>query len=770
MRYSRTLVDKSILLGIFLAATLAVTGCGNDPYVGEHRENKSPQVWLSAAPPEGSTSTYRVHLYWGGWDPDGEVAYYEYAITNNESGIFDPADTTGRDNWYKVYSNDSAFTFTADQLADTCATSLITEFQRSHTFFIRAVDEEGLASEEPDYRSFTALTLSPSVRVLVPRRNAFTPAFVPPITTFRWEAVDYINTLQQTQDPDSVRWILHPVEDSEYGEAIDWIRQNPQAPEWSDWHYYRAPLDSGKFWTTRPVDFGSYVFAIQAKDEAGAVTPVFDEVYNVRRLLVSKRTTGPLLSVSNEFMGSVVTKVVSIAPIIMDLPAGVPMAFRWSANADDYGGIVSGYRYGWDIADLTDDHQWEVDYTPFTAESAMSPAKRFFFGVHTFTVEVQDNSGARSRIEVKVNIIQFTMHKNLLLVDDYREIPGASGFELTKGAIPSDEEHDEFWFEMLDEVEDFSTETDVLEVRGGQVFPITLLAQYKAIIWDVLGGYDISASIRPLLSSIINFRSKDPSRNALQDGGGKVQPNMLALFMAAGGKVLLCGSQPLTQSINSDFFGGPVKFPFVFKYELEGDQSGDYSGQIDRNWFVGDQSFGYRDACVNTIDVALPTYSAMRRKHTNGCGVVLIRTGDPVNDGLRECMSVDDPAFPSLTLRPEVSSSGRHFAPDHRGINSELYNPPYFDFCRLADTRECFEPIYGHGCLNSSSSLYGAPVAFWSSQFADVVPVAGDNPIAARSAFFGFEPVFFNPDQVKLAIDRIVFGEWELPRKPPNPN
>ncbi len=769
MRYSQTLVDKSILLGISMAATLAVTGCGNDPYVGEHRENKSPQVWLSAAPPEGSTSTYRVHLYWGGWDPDGEVAYYEYAITDNETGIFDPADTTGRDNWYKVYSNDSTFIFSADQLADTSATSLITEFQRSHTFFIRAVDEEGLASEEPDYRSFTALTLSPSVRVLVPRRNAFTPAFVPPITTFHWEAVDYINTLQQTQDPDSVRWILHPVEDSEYGEAIDWIRRNPQAPEWSDWHYYRAPLDSGKFWTTRPVDFGSYVFAIQAKDEAGAVTPVLDEVYNVRRLLVSKRTTGPLLSVSNEFMGSVVTKVVSIAPTIMDLPAGVPMAFRWSANADDYGGIVSGYRYGWDIADLSDDDQWEVDYTPFTAESAVSPAKRFFFGVHTFTIEVQDNSGSRSRIEIKINIIQFTMHKNLLLVDDYREIPGASGFELTKGAIPSDEEHDEFWIEMLDEVEDFSTETDVLEVRGGQVFPITLLAQYKAIIWDVLGGYDISASIRPMLSSIINFRSKDPSRNAGQGGGGKVQPNMLALFMAAGGKVLLCGSQPLTQSISPNFFGAPVKFPIVFKYELEGDQSGDYSGQIDRNWFVGDQSFGYRDACVNTMDVALPTFSAMRRKHTNGCGVVLIRTGDPVNDGLRECMSID-PAFPSLTLRPAVSSSGRHFAPDHRGIDSELYNPPYFDFCHLAETRECFEPIYGHGCLNSSSALYGAPVAFWSSQFADVVPIAGDNPVAARSAFFGFEPVFFNPDQVKLAINHIVFGEWELPRKPPNPN
>jgi hypothetical protein len=29
---------------------------------------------------------------------------------------------------------------------------------------------------------------------------------------------------------------------------------------------------------------------------------------------------------------------------------------------------------------------------------------------------------------------------------------------------------------------------------------------------------------------------------------------------------------------------------------------------------------------------------------------------------------------------------------------------------------------------------------------------------------WGFEPVFFNPSQVKQALNIILFDEWELPR------
>ena len=97
------------------------------------------------------------------------------------------------------------------------------------------------------------------------------------------------------------------------------------------------------------------------------------------------------------------------------------MSFEWSADASHYGGVVSDYRYGWDILDLSDDSQWDIDFTPFVTERAQSPKRTFFFGTHTFYVEVIDNSGFKSRIGVRLNIVPFTMTKDLLLVDDYRE-------------------------------------------------------------------------------------------------------------------------------------------------------------------------------------------------------------------------------------------------------------------------------------------------------------------------------------------------------------
>ena len=111
-----------VLLLVFLAG-----GCGNDPFTGQPVENRPPEVWLSAAPPEGTSDTYIIHMYWGGWDPDGEIAYYEFSITDNEDGVFDPADTTGSAHWTRVYSNDSTFTFTADQLADSNTNSLVSK-------------------------------------------------------------------------------------------------------------------------------------------------------------------------------------------------------------------------------------------------------------------------------------------------------------------------------------------------------------------------------------------------------------------------------------------------------------------------------------------------------------------------------------------------------------------------------------------------------------------------------------------------------------------
>lgn len=745
-----------------LAMTSHLGGCTSETG-GDAKPNQPPTVWLSSAPPSGTTSKYIVHLFWGGWDPDGEIAYYEYSITDNEDQVFNPQDTVGVDKWHRVNANDSVFTFTADVLVDSSTTELITEFNRSHTFFIRSVDRQGLVSVEPAHRSFTARTLSPTVNIEVPRRASLNPAMVPAITTFRWKATDYIDDLVTPQPAESVQFALVSAEDG-FQETIDWLRANQESRDaWHPWVDYKAPGDSGKFWTSDVLEYGPYIFAIRAKDEAGAITPVLDEAHNVRRLRVSQRSTGPLMTVTNPYLGPVATTVCNTPVVILDIIAGVPMEFCWTADAETYGGLVTGYRYGWDIVDVNDPDQWEIDYTPFANRRQCSPPRTFYFGTHTFTVETMDNSGYCSRIEVKVNVVQFTMARNLVLIDDFssdeQEMAGWNG--PTLGLIPSDAEHDAFWNDVLGAIEGFDPDMDVLEVNNRTTIELTRIADYKSMVWNVYSNKSsTSFEDLPLLYQYILHRPRDATTAAV---AGKRQPNLLSLYMAAGGHLLICGEHPLSNGINRSLAAN-VRFPFIPRYEAEGEQE----NQPDLERPPGEESYLYADLCVDVLDYSTLNPSERRNRELN-CPAESQRTlsGNQLRDDtMREAFPLD-PDFPLLRLRPEAAATGRAYDPGVRGIDVEVYNPAYFfESCEYTPSasRDCFEPIYGLGCQDSSEPTYHQPVAFWTSAFADRqadVPGA----VQARSAVFGFPPVYFYPDDVREAVGHIIFDEWQLPRK-----
>ncbi|UCG52272.1 MAG: hypothetical protein JSW58_01575 [Candidatus Latescibacterota bacterium] len=746
-----------LLLGIVTLPVIGPAGCASDELSGTLKENQPPRVWLSLAPPEGSVGGYEVDISWGGWDPDGEIAYYEYAITNNEGGVFDPADTTGADKWHRVYGNDSTFNFTADIPADSSDIDpeelKPVEFRRSHTFFIRAVDDRGLASRKPEYRSFTSKTLSPVVDILVPLDTWPDPAQVSRVTTFHWEGQDYVTTLDEIQEPDSVRWILVSTAgfDDSWEATLDYIRANPDAPEWSAWHDYQAPQGAGRSWTTPELEFGRYMFAVQVMDEAGAVSPVYDQHRNVRRVLVATRTTGPLVALFNKYFGTILSSSSDTPLMIVDIPGGLELEMRFTADASHYGGVVSGYRYGWDDS-------WP-EWTPYIGETTIRlPPETFFFDSHTFTLEVMDNSEFITRIWIRFNIVPFTMTKNLLVVDDWDE--GDLGFEQTNGGLPSDAEHDAFWVEVLSDLDGFDPAVDIIEVRDN--LPINAIADYKSIVW-IAGGAD------PLLGDIIEFI--DPR---FPTPPGRISPNIIAMYMAAGGHVFLCGETVMTHAIKEPPIplGVPV-FPIIFRYELGGDQDGHYEDSQVGVRGIGEDSFAYDEACLNVLDLAyVQNPQQRRRERDHVCGVDHLRDDDPRTNGLRWTLPIEGD-FPQLELRPEVAGPGKSYAEDRMGLNCDIYNPEYFeDLCPLlAETdppRDCFYPIYGHGCLDPNSVIFYAPVAYWTSRFGDRVPDAGG--VAARSVLWGFHPVYFNPDQVKQAVDVILFDEWLLPRKAPAPN
>ncbi len=729
--------------------------------------NQPPQVWLAAAPPEGSTTRYDVRLYWGGWDPDGEIDHYEFLVTDNRAGVFDPTDLENGV-WAPVYRNDSLFTFTADQLADSLTTRQASVFTRSHTFFIRAVDLEGAMSEEPAHRSFTARTLSPEVVVDVPPRQTLGTAQLPPVATYRWRAYDYVDSRNDVQDPDSVQWALEPTRKhaGSYTQTIAYLRTPASRPSWQPWVCYTAPDDSGTTWTTPPMPFGDYVFAVRAKDDAGAVTPVLDEKYNVRRVIVSTRTTGPTFTLANPYLGALQTATCESALKILDIPAGVPLAFTLRANADWYGGEVVGYRYGWDIADLTDPAQWEIDYTPFIATEATTPGRAFYMGTHIFSAEVIDNSGNCSRIEVKINTVQFTMERDLLIVDDFKqdERPGMGWDDPNfRGIYPSQAEHEQFWLDMVSDLDGFDPERDIISAtRAGANIPLSKLADYKSIVWSTIGNPGERTDLAYLYKFIM-YRPRDPTDTSPQKAA-KLIPNLLALTMAVGGHVMITGEQPLQYCVNRET-APYVRYPLIFLYEPDGLQTGlpDDKGVEDA---PGSESFAYREMCLDVIDFVYLSVGA-RRSPAQGCSVKWLYDYNRRDDTLRGAFALD-PAFPHLTLRPEAAGEGKAHQPSESGIYSEVYNPQYFkDLCpRVPRTaRACFQPIYGLECLNTSQPTYHQPVAFWTSAYADrVANVPG--AVAARSCAFGFAPVFMNPGQFKQAMDVIMFDEWKLPRKP----
>jgi hypothetical protein len=163
-------------------------------------------------------------------------------------------------------------------------------------------------------------------------------------------------------------------------------------------------------------------------------------------------------------------------------------------------------------------------------------------------------------------------------------------------------------------------------------------------------------------------------------------------------------------------------------------------------------------------------YCRIDRVRPHGSGTTSVR-----DDAMREAVAVD-PNFPTCGLRVEATgtpAAPKWYDPTVRGFDVEVYNPPYFransgmlGSCQFVPTapRSCFQPIYALGCFDTLELTYNAPIAFWTSAYADrVADVAG--AVGARSVVFGFPPVFLPPDEFRPGMDYILFNEWKLPRR-----
>ena len=554
-------------LGMCIAGLAA--GCNDNEFGPElRRPNRPPVTVLASGPPDSTSSTdYRVHLYWSGSDADGIIDHYDFILVDhpaiedsivtgspqapNRVVIEVPALDDPR--WTATSLSDTILVTRADTLrrdpapppgGDSGALGRHNEFMRRqsferwHTFFVRAVDNEGLVDPTPDYRSFNSRNLAPVVRLDPPVSWANSEFRGPPTIVFNWSGSDPLGDRDEIE-PIASRWvILTTIKDAGgYRGLPDTLYRLPPSA-WSPWRAWSASDGSGRRAVVRNLrpagepGAGYYLFAVQAMDEAGAVTPVFDwktaGKNNVTPVFVTG-DIGPTMTLRDRYLGTYRFTGAS-RPLAIDIAAGQPVSFCWAGDASSYGGNITGYRFGWDLRNPDDDSEWEQTWSE-TATCA--PTRSFSSGTHIFFLEARDNAESTTRTRIELSVRQVTRRRDLLIVDD--------SFQPQGDTDPAEGREDTRWLGIVDSLRAertfaFDAVRDVYDVREKNRLPppLSLVFDYKTVVWNV-----VASSGGAAISEIARF--SDPfSLNASPTS----RFNYLNIYLENGGEMWVTGQQP----------------------------------------------------------------------------------------------------------------------------------------------------------------------------------------------------------------------------------
>lgn len=241
-------------------------------------------------------------------------------------------------------------------------------------------------------------TPPPLVETVVPLAS-FVSSTRHPVATYEWK------TAAGSTDPAEIRWIMVPRSEhnDDYAQAEEYIRNNPDAPEWSPWQPY-APPSAGTSWTSPPLAYGGYVFAVHGRDADGNTDTEFVWWRNLKHVLITSDNSGPGLYVTGDLIDLISTAVTTTPVTGIEVPAGTPVVFCWEADADVLGLPVTGYRYGWDIVDPDNDNDWPMPFTPFGQDTECSGEQTFYFGTHLFYVEAIHYDGFKARVPILITV------------------------------------------------------------------------------------------------------------------------------------------------------------------------------------------------------------------------------------------------------------------------------------------------------------------------------------------------------------------------------
>ena len=131
-----------------LVVVLWAASCAKAPTPPAKQPDRTPQTELTYAPVQYDTTTFRVHFYWTGYDDDGEVTRFHYAV---DSDTLLPIAQ-----WRTTVAKDTTLLFLVDPVAEL----------KLHVFKVSAEDNTGAVDPTPASRAFSAKTLPPNSRIL----------------------------------------------------------------------------------------------------------------------------------------------------------------------------------------------------------------------------------------------------------------------------------------------------------------------------------------------------------------------------------------------------------------------------------------------------------------------------------------------------------------------------------------------------------------------------------------------------------------------------